>query len=283
MDQLIKVFGERNTGTRAVLAMLDAAEGVQGVAHEGVADEELEPFEEMIREVEAVYSGPWKRIYREAIKDIRAETLGPLGTWKHAAPLYDPAYREAGISTVFLVRNPYSWIVSLYERPYHNMGKRGGALEAFLRFPWLTVGRDNVDRILPSPMLLWPLKLRAYAAFAEAAKADGVATATIRFEDFVQFPAQTLNRAMGGLGLKPEGLKAFARSTKPRGKQADQRRSYYASEEWRADLTAPAVRIINDIVDWELAEVYGYSRLDPASFPDVQPISDREGRAAATA
>ena len=282
MDRLIKVFGERNTATRAVIRMIDAAPGIQGVAHEGVADETLEPYNDMIRQVEEVYKGPWKRVYREAIKDIRGETLGPLGAWKHGAPLYNAAYREFDVGVIFMVRNPYSWITSLHRRPYHNMGRRNGTLTEFVSFPWMTVGRDNVDKILPSPMLLWPLKLRAYETFKKAAYEDGVPCTWIRFEDFVQFPVKCLTDALKALALPPEGLRALTRPTKPYGKLPEERRSYYGKEVWRGALCCHSVKKINDLIDWSLAESHGYARLDPADFPD-KPILEGKRRPAAAA
>jgi len=279
----IKVFGERNTATRAVIRMIDASDGIQGVAHPGVDDEQLEPYEEMLRKVQQAYSGPWKRIYREAIKDIRAETIGPLGTWKHGAPTYHPDYRKEEISVLFMVRNPYSWIVSLHQRPYHNLGRRGETLNAFLTFPWLTVGRDNVDRILPTPALLWPLKVRSYQVFEEAAYQDGVLCASLRFEDFVDQPMDSLDRAMRVLGIDEAQLRPVRASTKPFGKMAEERRLYYAREEWKSALTRDAVSHINEMVDWNLAERYGYRQLRPADFPEEPASLHRERRPAAAA
>ena len=282
MDRLIKVFGERNTATRAVIGMVDAAEGIQGVAHEGVSVEAIEPYNEMISRVEAAYRGPWKRVYREAIKDLRAEHLGPLGAWKHAAPAYDPAYRTEGVGVIFMVRNPYSWISSLHRRPYHNMGKRMPTLVEFLDLPWMTVGRDNLDRILPSPAMLWPLKVRAYRAFEAAARADGLGCAWVRFEDFVQWPVPTLTRALQALGIPHEGLSALARSTKPYGALPRERRSFYGRELWRDALCRGSVSRVNTHIDWSLAEDFGYARLTPQEFPDA-PRLHGEGSPAATA
>ena len=282
MDRLIKVFGERNTATRAVLGMIDAASGIQGVAQDEATSEAVEPFDAMIEKVEAAYRGPWKRVYREAIKDLRAEHLGPLGAWKHSAPVYDPVYREEGVGVIFMVRNPYSWITSLHRRPYHNMGRRLQSLTDFLDLPWMTVGRDNLDRILPSPVMLWPLKIRAYRGFEAAAKADGVACTWVRFEEFVQFPVPTLARALRELNLPSEGLTALARSTKPFGALPKERRAFYGQELWREALCHGAVARVNASVDWDLAAAFGYNQLDAAEFP-LEPRLAGEGQPAALA
>lgn len=284
-QRLIKVFGERNSATRAVLRMVDEAPLLAEAGHPDVDEDDLEKYDIMIQQVTSIYSGPWKRVYREAIKDVRAREMGALGTWKHAAPEFDPVFAAMNVSVLFLVRNPYSWVQSLNRRPYHCMGRRQQELEDFLVFPWLTVGRDNVEPILSSPMYLWNLKLRAYDRFRSAAADAGVRTAVLRFEDFVQNSVLSLNRALTSMGVEPGLLKAIPGDTKAKGQPGRERRHFYLNELWREDLTSGAVSLINDMVDWDIAEAHGYAQLDPADFPDETETvgSDRKGRAATAA
>ena len=286
-QRLIKVFGERNTATRAVLRMIDAAPMLLEAGHPGVEDEDLQKYDIMIDQISSIYAGPWRRVYREAIKDLRARELGALGAWKHAAPAYDPIFKALDVSTLFMVRNPYSWALSLHRRPYHCMGRRQQSLEDFLVFPWLCLGRDNVEPILSSPVYLWNLKLASYAKFRTEAHIDGVGCATLRFEQFVQDPVTALSRVLDKLDLPSGSLTAFFETTKVAGDFSKDRRSYYMNERWREDLTATSVGLINDMIDWDLAEVHGYTRLDPQDFPEetatAAVLSDRKRRAAAAA
>lgn len=285
--KLIKVFGERNTASRAVIRMIDAAPFLLEAGHPGVDEADLVRYDLMIDQVSSIYAGPWKRVYREAIKDIRAEAMGPLGAWKHAAPTYHSAYKSLDVGVLFLARNPYSWIQSLNRRPYHCMGRRQQDLEEFLVFPWLCLGRDQIDPILSSPMYLWSKKLAAYERFREEADADGVKSTTMRFEDFVQNPVLSLNRALLAIDAESGGLKAFPQATKPETHLGSERKYYYLNEEWRNDLTSTAVSLINDMVDWSIADRFGYTQLDPADFPDADELdqeeSDGKGRAASAA
>lgn len=277
MDRIVKVFGERKTAARASIQMLDAAEGIRCVGHMGVPDEVLDPFDEKLKRVVAVQKGPWKRIYKEAIKDLRADLLGPVGAWTHSAPTYNSAFRDHGVSVIFMVRNPYSWILSLYRTPKHTMGHCGGTLDEFLTFPWLPVGRDNVKPgVLSSPMELWSLKLRAYRKFRARAKKEEVKSTQVKFEDFAAFPISSLGQALKRLDIPADGLKALSRSQKPLCGIPEERRTYHVREFWQSELTARNVELINAFVDWDLAEIYGYQPMDPADFPDTI-ASDGEG------
>lgn len=282
-QRLIKVFGERNTATRAVLRMVDAAPNLLDAGLVDLDEEDLAKYDVMIDQVTSIYAGPWKRVYREAIKDLRARSSTPLAMWKHAAPIYDRAFRDHDAAVLFMVRNPYSWVQSLHRRPYHCMGRRQQALEDFLVFPWLTLGRDNVEPILSSPIYLWSLKLAAYERFAREAYEDGVACTTIRFEDFVQNPVFALTRALGQVDIDSGGLRSFPDATKPQGRVSSERKAYYLNELWREELTSTSVNLINDMVDWSLAERAGYTMLDPSDFPDTLDDGGLEGDIARSA
>lgn len=267
MDEtIIKVFGERNTGTRAAIQMIDAAAGVSGAGHPGVAGRVIRAFVAQEEALEGVFDDVWKKIYREAIRDLKSEAAGPIGVWKHAAPLYHSDFKQFDVRVLFLVRNPYSWALSLHRRPYHHMGPRRSDMAAFLGVPWMTLGRDQVDRILPSPMDLWSLKLGAYERFARDAREDGVASAVMKFEDFTGDPVGALTEAVEVVTGKVVAFAPVA-STKKDGVQAEERRAHYANELWRGQLTAQVVELINARVDWDLAGRFGYARLEPDAFP----------------
>ena len=263
----IKVFGERNTGSRAVIRMIDASSGLRGAGHPGVSREVLQPFRDRMASFDEMDAGPWKRVYKEAARDSFEELLGPVGAWKHTAPVFSGDFAHHDVSVLFLVRNPYSWALSLHRQPYHIMGPRRADLLSFFNEPWLTLGRDRVERILISPLDLWSLKLAAYRRFERNAEAAGVPFATLRFEDFVADPAGALTASLQKLGDGVTGIEVLEAPTKPNGMDAKTRQNYYGRETWKADLTAQAVSFINARVDWELAQSYGYQRLDPDDFP----------------
>jgi len=259
----IKVFGERNTGTRAIIRMINAVDGVQVVRGSAQNPAILEECTAALEDIEANERGVWKRVYREAVKDVRQENLGPLGAWKHAAPRYTEAYESEDVRVIFMVRNPYSWALSLFRHPYHMLAERPASLTAFLTRRWLTLRRDAVDTpVLDSPMRLWTLKLAAYAAFRDAGETGR--SAVIRFEDFVAAPDKALSRTLEGFGLRTGPIAAIPAPTKPGGKAGVDRRQYYATEAWRKELSTTDVALINGMVDWDIAARFGYQRMCPS-------------------
>ena len=270
----VKIFGERNTGTRAVIRMMIGADNIEEFVHPELPDAELARFETWIESMNKLHKGPWRRVFREAVRDRRQEIFGPMGTWKHSTAIYDPAYAETGVKVLFLVRNPYSWLLALHKRPYHGLGRRDGDFNEFLSRPWATLRRDNVAPILENPMQLWNLKMQSYPGFIAAARRDGVGTALIRFEEFVNAPAHALKKALRSIGVDATGIKA-GRPTKPMGRKARERRDYYGRERWRNELSANAIRAINANIDWDIAHAFGYERIGQGS--------DRETRSTAAA
>lgn len=265
MSMKVKVFGERNTGTRATIAMIRAAHGVDVFTHAPLPPEQEAHFAVWADRVETAYAGPWRRVYREAVRDMKARAFGAVGAWKHGCARFDTEYQTLDISVLFLVRNPYSWILSLHRSPYHHQSPKAADLDIFLRRPWKTVGRDGTDSLLATPLALWNEKLASYRAFAAAAAHAGVKSTTMRFEDFVAQPTRALNAALGGLGHRTSALRTVA-PTKPMGKKARERRYYYGRELWRDELICKDVAFINRSIDWSVAEHFGYERLEPDDF-----------------
>lgn len=265
----IKVFGERHTATRAIIKMIDEADGVGGAGHPGVKARDLQPYREMFDQLLEVMNGPWKKVYREAVRDLQDDKVGPVGAWKHAAPRYGGEFKTYDVRVLFTVRNPYSWIVSLHKRPYHYLGAPKADFLEFLKFPWVTMGRDRVEQILGSPMDLWSRKLEAYQTFEAAALADGTPVETLKFEEFVQDPSQYLGAALSALSGHPIKVEELETPMKRDGLKTEARRVRYRDELWRKDLTADCVEVINGRVNWEIAARYGYARLSPNDFPEV--------------
>ncbi|MHA3914268.1 hypothetical protein [Halovulum sp. GXIMD14793] len=257
---MIKVFGERNTGTRAVNAMLAGLDGLRrrlGAAP--ATDGSLEAA------IEARFTGGWRKQYLEALRDTRITADDP---WKHACAKLTPAMVEARVSTLFMLRDPYSWFLALARRPHHMKGPASDGLEAFADRPWITDRREGVPALVASPMDLWSLKLRSYLNFADDAYALGLRCAFLKFEDFVEDNTGSLQRALAHLHLPDQGLKPIRRNTKGEGLSADDLAAYYRDKRWQARLTAPLVTRLNARIDWAVAERLGYTRLDPADFPD---------------
>ena len=126
-DRKIKVFGERNTGTRAVVRMLLDHKGVAPVSP-GYKKPDLDALATRINEN---LSGYHRELFNDALEDIRCSRLGGISAWKHAAPLVDESYAAKEASVLFLVRDPYSWIAAFFRNPYHARAPLPATLTAF--------------------------------------------------------------------------------------------------------------------------------------------------------
>ena len=157
------------------------------------------------------------------------------------------------------------------QKPYHIKGPRVSNFAKFINRPWLTERRDNVPIVLPSVLELWNAKLSAYLEFTETAHHFGVAPQFIAFEEFVQDPENTVHCAISNLGISSSGVIKINKSTKRDGKSLSEIQNYYRHEHWKQRLTQETVLLINERLDWDLANTFGYTRLDPIDYPKSLP------------
>jgi len=260
-ERLIKLFGERNTATRAVLRIIDDTPGIASAAATPTHKTDDARLRQEIARVAGHLDRPWRKIYREAVKDETFAGYPPLRAWKHSAPKFDQAYAEQQVSVLFTVRNPYSWALSLYRNPYHIMGELPDTIGTFLCRPWLTVARDGIERLLPTPLDLWNRKLAAYLAFIEQAHGQDVPTTILKFEDFVTDPPVAFTRAMADIGIDCPDPNYNPAPTKRMGLSLRRRKKFYGSADWARDLTKVDIQAITERIDWNVAAQFGY-------FPD---------------
>ncbi|MBW1914379.1 MAG: hypothetical protein JRI86_05510 [Deltaproteobacteria bacterium] len=211
----IKIYGERNAGTKYLvkLARLN--------------------FDVFILRGEARHSFVPSFLRKtEAAKDLffRMTFSQNLG-WKHAiAP--DPAYLKKmqiySNDLLFLTisKNPYSWLLSLFRRAYHQK-KKMDSFEDFLTTPWETVARERSRKEFENPIVMWNEKNRSY------------------------------------LDLRKQGsFMNCLLSTKNKGKKDyNYYRKYYLQEQWREKLDTNIIKIINKYLDAEIMERFDYKRL----------------------
>ncbi len=210
------------------------------------------------------FRGKWLDEYLDALNFDNTSRIGGVAAWKHAAPYFDESFAKVNASVIFTIRNPYSWLISLYKRPHHAKGISCKNLEQFVDFPWMTMAKDRVAPVLNSPMGLWNEKLRAYGEFQDCCD---IPYYQIRFEDFVQKPVESLAAALGSFGFETNGLVAIPLSVKNENHSATGLADYYRQEKWRLRLTRQSVALINQHTNWQIAERFGYQMLDPKQFP----------------
>lgn len=264
----LRIYGERNTGTRAMYLMVEAQSAVTTCPVGVNKAYELSENNALREQIKKYYTAPWMRIYWDALRDMEHRKARPTQAWKHIAIEWDQEFADLRLHTIFAVRNPYSWFLALARNPYHYFGSKTKSLNDFLLRPWMTIARDNMPEVLEGPMCLWNCKNDSYRKFTDKALQIGLPTSTINFENFVLDPKGVMSGVFDKLGVPYEDINALNESTKEDARSLEEIVKYYKEEKWKNWLTQDLVNKLNDRIDWDVAAHYGYDRLDPDDFPE---------------
>lgn len=271
MARRIKIFGERNTGTRAVKQMLCRAPHLTLQQGSLALEKRDASWCQLHEAVNLYYQDDWRRLYMDALRDDGRQDSDQIFAWKHAAPDWSMGYLKHQIDVIFMLRNPYSWALSTACKPYHIKGPRTSDFTKFITRPWLTERRDNVSAVLPSVMDLWTTKVTAYSDFAKMAEHFGMTSYFMLFESFILDPKAAVSQALNAFGITAEGVKKIDASTKLGGKNLTEAQRFYRDENWKLRLTRTSVAQINALLDVDLVKSFGYPILNPADFPQELP------------
>lgn len=247
MDKFIKIYGERNTNTNYMSELIKLNLNVQEllgtVPHSIAKIQEFVPGNETIRDLYFYLT--------------YAKNLG----WKHTcvkpqSKLKKYELTKSDISFLTITKNPYSWLLSLYRKPYHQYS-HSSDFESFLKTPWKTVSRDNTDKVLSSPIELWNIKNRSYLQL------DSETSLNITSEAIFEDPAEIITLISKKLRIsrKTEDFLNYDKSTKNESKDSNYYRSYYLNEEWRKKLSQEAIEVINESLDKELMSHFNYQTI----------------------
>lgn len=252
--QRVKIFGDRNTSTNALRALIAANSDaliMPSVAAE--VDPGVEVAVARLRRLRAP-TGWIERRLDQAFADA-PETH----SWKHCLTDFDTVDGFRDVLTVVCVRHPASWLVGLRRRPYHCLSRRRPSDWAgFLTMRWRTVARERMGRDSFTPPELYNRKALAYVSLRDRLAEIGARCRIVRFEDF----AHDQRACFDSLGVSTSAapFTALERSTKDPTKNRAHYRDYYARELWRDELDAAAARLIDGAIDWDVAARLGYPR-----------------------
>ena len=183
--------------------------------------------------------------------------------WKHAL-VKDPQhiakcalFKGNDIKFITITKNPYSWLLSLFRRPYHQYYKVKPDFESFLEMEWKTVRRENIRQTVTNPIELWNIKNRAYLELQSLSTLN-LTTESI-FHD-VEAVVQQISTEFS-IGYRTSEFINFNESTKYESKNSQYYRDFYTNERWRADISDTAIALINTHLDRDLMKHFGYSYL----------------------
>lgn len=243
----IKIYGERNTGTNFLSKLIDLNFDCKLLS--GTVPSNLNRIIKKVKGTE--------NIKDKYFKITEKNNLG----WKHREIdkmfLRNLNQLNEDVGFLTLTKNPYSWLLSLYNRPYHYKDEKP-SFEKFLEKPWKTVGRETILQEYANPIEMWNIKTRSYLSLEKQFKVY-----PIKYEDLLLDPIKELHKISLNLELntKKEFPVNFNKSTKDSDKNSNYYKDYYGNEKWRLKLEENHISIINTHLDNYLLERFNYSML----------------------
>lgn len=267
----MKIYGERNTGTNFLTNLVKRNLNVELISHDakGIS---LSSVQKMLSagDLDHLELSVRKRIedgsiHAELLLDINADRRFSVNLgWKHSLVDVDRIEKYVGgeqrrVLFLTMTKNPYSWLLSLFRRPYNHLGKRRKTFEDFLTSQWHTVGRENAPGGFGGPVDMWNIKNRAYVQLNTR-----FSVVNLRYEDLVVNPGAVIRLIADTFSLRSK-LERFSNidgSTKGDDMNFSDYQAYYLGEEWKRKLTPRHVGIINKALDESVMQYYGYKLID---------------------
>ena len=249
MNNMIKIYGERNTNTRYIETLIKLNFDVvqlKGVVPRYIkTTQKILPGKDWLRDLYFSFS------YKHNLgwKHSRVKSVGELKSCDSF---------QRNICFISVTKNPYSWLLSLHRKPYNHQYRRTKPdFETFLQTAWKTDGRDNCEKLLESPIVLWNVKNTSYLQLANL---NGL---NITTERTIQDPESVVDMIGSHFSIKKRGNKFlnYEKSTKDVSKNFAYYQDYYLNERWRDKISENAIAIINKTVDKTLMKHFGYEVL----------------------
>jgi len=171
--------------------------------------------------------------------------------WKHrVAPIEEELNDKMKNEVLFLclVKNPYSWLISMHKRPYNHESLKKLSFSDFIKYSF---GDYR------NPIIMWNIKNSSYLRLKEYVKYLEI----IRYEEILAKPDELILILSEKYGFTKD---VFFKNitnllTNTHGiKQQKFHKEYYLNEEWKRNLRSDHVRFINQFLDKELMEKLNY-------------------------
>jgi hypothetical protein len=110
---------------------------------------------------------------------------------------------------------------------------------------------------------MWNRKNRAYLGLA-----DSFDVFNVKYENVLLNTREVVEEMLDAYGLstKDESFSNVRASTKDEGKDLAFYRQYYGEQEWIRELSPEAVGFMNEDVDREVMQAFGYEIIEPSAL-----------------
>jgi len=260
----IKIFAERNSGSRWHAQLLDAnfSVGIFPLRNPEKRDQLDFKRTGRIKEQFDKSEAPRERHALEAWKDARDKLREQEGYgWKHGAVLVDQVevnqyFDDTGF--VCLVKNPFWFVRSLHQRPYNKLARVNKmSLDRFAMSEWPLLGRDRLPgKTIASPVHLWMAKVRSYF---ELRRRHPEKCVILRYEDTIVDVHATLDTVAEKLAIARKPYTPIETDTKAgevRGIEYYQEK--YLSTDYETSYAPETLAFMNAALDPEIMAELDY-------------------------
>lgn len=244
----IKIFGERNTGTNYLVKLIENNLNVK--LFKGVVPKFPNYF-------------PFKFLNNsETYKDLYFLLFNRFNFgWKHSyldlKILSKKIANDSNFFVVLIVKNPYSFLLSLNKNPYHNYSLKNINFKSFLSSPWKIYLRDNYSKEYIDPIELWNVKTIPYLKLKELFPNN---VFIVKYESLISNPEGVIKEISVFTNTSYiSSFKNHISSTKNEQKDFNYYSDYYLNERWISKLDSESIDYINSKLDHNLCESLGYS------------------------
>jgi hypothetical protein len=243
----IKLLGERNTGSRYLMQLVELNLKLPYLPH-------FPPS--WIKSWHGKPGFEWLRTQYFAW--TYSKNLG----WKHHLPDADFIAKlsaSRGVLFLICIKEPYSFLTSLYKRPYHHPLPKGTSFAQFLQQEWTPIPQERAPSTFANPIQLWNTKHRAYLALA-----DRLPSLLIDHRELQEGPAAVMQSIAARMGLAaPSTFQDVTESTKDQGKPKGEILDFYRQRQWLKQYTPETLAWVNSQLDAEVMRRLNYSLLEP--------------------
>jgi hypothetical protein len=187
-------------------------------------------------------------------KNFEIEILEtPETGWKHRiAPSQEEiAVLEKDIHFVCLVKNPYSWLISMHKRPYMHEELKKLSFSDFLKYSY---GDYR------NPIVMWNLKNKSYLEMGNYTNQHII----VKYETLLQNISIPLSDVALKFNITPPPLFKNIKSLLTNSHGISSRKfhtDHYLEEKWKHSLSTKHIELINQFLDKELMDKFNYSYL----------------------
>ena len=250
----IKIYGERNTGTSYLSQLIK--KNIKCKILLSRIPFLLQKFQKLIPKN--------NEYFRDLYFDFDKRCLG----WKHTYindEILDQInnYKE-DLVIVTVTKNPYSWLISMFNRPYHfnydNINTK--SFEEFLNNKWRCVKRENSPKdYIKNPIELWNMKNNSYLSLSDKTERQII---HIKYENILADYKKVIKKIVktGGFPYEHKKTTNIIKSAKGDNKKFSDYKEYYLNESWKEKITKEQFDLINNHINQTLMEKFNYSYIN---------------------